>query len=448
MVAAPGVAVGRAATPCRRASPRRRCPAARRTQQLTPPAWVGWPSNSQSRPTGGAGQRLDPRPDGHPGHGEAVAMRRLTWTVPNGCGGPLTARSSVPAGWDSRSRSCASSATTTAARSPPWSPTTRSLRCFPCCWSWSPCSGSCSAATPASSSACWAPLWPSSPSSGTRCSATSTGCGATGSAWWLGSWPLRVRPLPDPGRPARDGGYRADPDPAADRWCAGRWCRLAGPAGRWWIPRRPLPAPRQRGLWVVRDRPWPAVLVIPGRAAHPVRRGSQRRGRATALAAQPAAGRRLSVSRAQPGQHRRRLALGDPERGPRGPSQGRAVWLTVARRGDHSGRMEKLSLEALARELMKSANAAPAGRSARTVYGGHEHVLRQTLMALTAGSSMSEHENPGEATMHVLHGRVRLVADTTEWEGRDGDLLIVPQARHTLHALEDAAVLLTVAKLP
>jgi hypothetical protein len=39
--------------------------------------------------------------------------------------------------------------------------------------------------------------------------------------------------------------------------------------------------------------------------------------------------------------------------------------------------MEKLSLDALVRELMKSATAAPAGRSARTVYGGHEHVLRQ-----------------------------------------------------------------------
>jgi quercetin dioxygenase-like cupin family protein len=61
--------------------------------------------------------------------------------------------------------------------------------------------------------------------------------------------------------------------------------------------------------------------------------------------------------------------------------------------------MEKLSLDALARELMKSATAAPAGRASRTVYGGHEHVLRQTLTVLTAGASMSEHENPGEATV-------------------------------------------------
>ena len=107
--------------------------------------------------------------------------------------------------------------------------------------------------------------------------------------------------------------------------------------------------------------------------------------------------------------------------------------------------MEKFSLEALARVLMKSAATAPAGRAAETVYGGHEHVLRQTLIALTAGSVLSEHENPGEATVQVLGGRVRLVADATEWEGRDGDLLIVPQARHTLHAIEDSAVLLTVA---
>jgi len=34
------------------------------------------------------------------------------------------------------------------------------------------------------------------------------------------------------------------------------------------------------------------------------------------------------------------------------------------------------------------------------------------------------------------------------WEGSRGDLITVPDARHRLEALEDSAVLLTVAKLP
>jgi uncharacterized BrkB/YihY/UPF0761 family membrane protein len=56
-----------------------------------------------------------------------------------------------------------------------------------------------------------------------------------------------------------------------------------------WVPGRPLSASHQPGVWGVRDRPWPAVLVVSGRAAHPVRRRGQRRGRPTALAPQPAA---------------------------------------------------------------------------------------------------------------------------------------------------------------
>ena len=107
-----------------------------------------------------------------------------------------------------------------------------------------------------------------------------------------------------------------------------------------------------------------------------------------------------------------------------------------------------MSLQALAREQLAQAATASSGRSARTVWGGHEHVLRQTVIALRANSSMSEHENPGEATVQVIIGRVRLEAEGNRWEGRQGDLLFMPPARHSLIALEDAVVLLTVAKLP
>jgi quercetin dioxygenase-like cupin family protein len=110
--------------------------------------------------------------------------------------------------------------------------------------------------------------------------------------------------------------------------------------------------------------------------------------------------------------------------------------------------MEKSSLTALARQQLKAALTAPSGRSAQTVYGGHEHVLRQTVIALAAGRTLAEHDSPGEATVHVLRGRVRLTTGDVAWEGSPGDLIVVPAARHALEAIEDSAVLLTVAKRP
>ena len=109
--------------------------------------------------------------------------------------------------------------------------------------------------------------------------------------------------------------------------------------------------------------------------------------------------------------------------------------------------MEKSSLTALARTKLQAARSASSGRAAETVYGGHEHVLRQTLVALAAGQAMDEHENPGEATLQVISGRVRMAGGDTTWDGAPGDLLIVPQARHAVEAIEDSVILLTVAKL-
>jgi quercetin dioxygenase-like cupin family protein len=105
--------------------------------------------------------------------------------------------------------------------------------------------------------------------------------------------------------------------------------------------------------------------------------------------------------------------------------------------------MQKLSLDALAREQLAQARNSSAARSASTVVGGHERVMRQTLIALAADARLDDHENPGEATLQVLSGRVELSAGPDRWEGRRGDLLIIPDTRHGVRALEDSVVLLT-----
>jgi len=99
----------------------------------------------------------------------------------------------------------------------------------------------------------------------------------------------------------------------------------------------------------------------------------------------------------------------NPLRTPHGPAQrnsaqhgeasptGRPVTSRTTRPTGHD--MQKSSLTALARQQLELAHGASSGRSSSTVYGGHEHQLRQTVIALSAGQMLSEHENPGEATV-------------------------------------------------
>lgn len=108
--------------------------------------------------------------------------------------------------------------------------------------------------------------------------------------------------------------------------------------------------------------------------------------------------------------------------------------------------MDRHSLTSLTREELGTAAAASARRAARTVYGGSDHALRQTLIALLAGARLEEHRNPGEATVQVLEGRVRMTAGDEACEAGTGELVVVPDAVHALEALEDSVVLLTVAK--
>ena len=106
--------------------------------------------------------------------------------------------------------------------------------------------------------------------------------------------------------------------------------------------------------------------------------------------------------------------------------------------------MDSVSLTQLAEEQLASARASNSGRAAHSVHGGHDHQLRQTLIALANGHELSEHHTPGETTLQVLRGHVRLATADDAWEGRTGDLLFVPRDRHGLQALDDSVILLTV----
>jgi quercetin dioxygenase-like cupin family protein len=107
--------------------------------------------------------------------------------------------------------------------------------------------------------------------------------------------------------------------------------------------------------------------------------------------------------------------------------------------------MDPTSLADAARTHVERARAADHGRSAHTVHGGHDRALRQTLVALRAGTTLREHPNEREATLQVISGRIRLTAGTQTLEATTNDLLTVPAAAHTLTAVEDSALLLTVS---
>ncbi len=109
--------------------------------------------------------------------------------------------------------------------------------------------------------------------------------------------------------------------------------------------------------------------------------------------------------------------------------------------------MESTHLAELADKLLAEARTARSGRSAHTLFGRQEHSLRQTVIALVGGRSLAEHNSPGEATLQVLRGEARLTTPTQTWTGGAGDHVIIPPERHELTALEDAAVLLTVANI-
>lgn len=103
------------------------------------------------------------------------------------------------------------------------------------------------------------------------------------------------------------------------------------------------------------------------------------------------------------------------------------------------GAMEDLT--ALAEQHLTLAHRADHGRSAHLFL--HDGPLRQSVIALTAGTELEEHNAPPAASLHVLHGAVVLISEAGNWEVHSGQILQLPQVRHGVRAVHDSVLLLT-----
>ena len=89
---------------------------------------------------------------------------------------------------------------------------------------------------------------------------------------------------------------------------------------------------------------------------------------------------------------------------------------------------------------LAGARADERGRSAEVLV--HDGPLRQSILALTSGTELGEHNSPDAASLQVLVGRVQVTGLEPAVVGT-GQLVVLTHRRHAVVALEDAVFLLT-----
>ena len=105
--------------------------------------------------------------------------------------------------------------------------------------------------------------------------------------------------------------------------------------------------------------------------------------------------------------------------------------------------MDVVSISAVADEQLALARQSSSGRAAHTLFGRSDHFLRQTVIALVSGRETSVHRSPGEATILLLRGQIKVTAGDDTWQGGTGDFLVIPAGTHSVLALEDSVMLLS-----
>lgn len=110
---------------------------------------------------------------------------------------------------------------------------------------------------------------------------------------------------------------------------------------------------------------------------------------------------------------------------------------------EHAAQHEAVRLSDHAAELLDEARVSPARRAARTLIGGTAQ--RVTMIALASSSELSEHLSPTAASLQVLTGDAILAVGDKQSQLAAGSLIAIPHQRHSLRAVNDAVVLLTVS---
>lgn len=104
-----------------------------------------------------------------------------------------------------------------------------------------------------------------------------------------------------------------------------------------------------------------------------------------------------------------------------------------------------LELASAGDDLLAEAAGMGSGRASRTLTPGAHAPLKQTLVALCAGTGLSEHAANGPATIHVLRGHAMINTGHDSMEVAAGEWAVIPEERHDLQTGEDTVVLITVA---
>lgn len=102
----------------------------------------------------------------------------------------------------------------------------------------------------------------------------------------------------------------------------------------------------------------------------------------------------------------------------------------------------RLDLVAEVRQLR--ASPAPRGHVAKAVL--HRPHLRMVLMVLRIGMRLPHHHAKSSLLIHVVEGRIIVALLDSDFELGPGEILAIePELAHAVVAVEDSALLMTVA---